>query len=167
MTSGAAMFSLQGRMALVTGSSQGIGLALAAGLAAAGARVVLNGRRADVLAKAVGLLRDSCKNAEGLAFDVTNAADDESSVAHAAAAFGAIDILINNAGMQHRAPLTESPFVAWRQLIATNVDSMFLVGRAVARRMVPRGSGRIINIASVQSADGRTPHGHTERKVQA
>lgn len=145
------MFDLTGKRALVTGSSQGIGLALATGLAAAGAEVVLNGRDIDRLAAA----RKSIPGAQALAFDAT----DHDAVRKAVDAFeaetGAIDILVNNAGMQHRAPLEDFPAEAFERLLQTNIASVFHVGQAVARHMIRRGHGKIINIASVQSALAR------------
>ncbi|KND16874.1 gluconate 5-dehydrogenase [Pannonibacter phragmitetus] len=145
------LFDLTGRRALVTGSSQGIGLALAKGLAAAGAQVVLNGRDAARLAEAAAQI----PGAETLAFDVT----DHEAVRAAVDAFeaknGAIDILVNNAGMQHRAPLEDFPADAFERLLQTNIASVFHVGQAVARHMIKRGKGKIINIASVQTALAR------------
>jgi len=145
-----ALFDLTGRRALVTGSSMGIGLALARGLAEHGASVVLNARNAGPLSTAAENLRNEGYGAATAAFDVT----DEAAVTRAIADIEAdapIDILINNAGMQFRTPLEDYPADTWDTLFATNVKSAFLVGKAVARRMIPRGAGRIINIASVQS----------------
>ena len=148
-------FRLDGRVAFITGSSAGIGLGLARALGQAGATVVLNGRDAAKLAAAADTLR-----AEGLAvheqaFDVCDAAAVEAGIDAIERGVGPIDILFNNAGMQHRAPFHEFPPEAWQRLMRTNLDSMFIVGQAVARRMVPRGRGRIVNIASVQSELGR------------
>ena len=148
-------FRLDGRLALVTGSSSGIGLALARGLGQAGARLVLNGRDAAKLAATAATLR-----AEGLkvfkaAFDVTDAAACQSAVARIEAEIGAIQILVNNAGLQRRGTFHEFKPDDWAAIMHTNVDSMFYVGQAVAQRMVARGSGRIINICSVQSELGR------------
>ena len=140
------LFDLAGRRALVTGSSQGIGHALATGLAAHGARLILNGRdRARLAAAAAGIA-----GAETAAFDVT---DPEAAAAGVAAvlADGPIDILVNNAGMQFRAPLEDFPIDKWQQLLTANVSSIFYVSQPVARHMIGRGRGKIINIASVQS----------------
>ena len=141
------LFDLGGRLALITGSSQGIGLSLAGGLAEHGAKVVLNGRdRAKLEAAAAAI-----PYASFLAFDVTDEVATSAAVEQIEAEIGAIDILINNAGMQFRTPLEDFPVERLRQLFETNVTSAFLVGQAVARRMIPRRRGKIINIASVQS----------------
>ncbi|MPW05422.1 glucose 1-dehydrogenase [Paraburkholderia sp. CNPSo 3155] len=149
------MFDLSGRRALVTGSSTGIGYALAQGLAGAGAEVVLNGRNEVRLAEAVSRLRDAGGNVHGRCFDVTSPEAVETAVAQIESEIGAIDILVNNAGMQRRAPLEQFSHAQWEQLMKTNVDSVFLVGQAVARHMIARRRGKIINICSVQSELGR------------
>ncbi|TJZ84389.1 SDR family oxidoreductase [Paracoccus hibiscisoli] len=145
------LFDLTGRRALITGSSQGIGLALARGLAQAGAQVVLNGRDAGRLADAVAQI----PGAVALPFDVTDHAAARAAVDGFEADHGPLHILVNNAGMQFRAPLEEFPADAFQQLLQTNVASVFNVGQAVARHMIARGAGRIINIASVQTALAR------------
>src|SRR6478736_5262586 len=149
------LFDLSGRTALVTGSSKGIGFALAGALAAAGARVVLNARDAGRLEQARAALAGRGHDVSAVCFDVTDPEAAEAGVAQVEAKTGSIDILVNNAGMQHRAPFAEFPVDAWRRLTATNIDSVFFVGRAVAQRMIPRGRGKIINICSVQSELGR------------
>ncbi|MBX3642346.1 MAG: glucose 1-dehydrogenase [Rubrivivax sp.] len=148
-------FDLSGRLALVTGSSAGIGLALAQGLAGAGAAVVLNGRRADKLDEAAAALRAQGATVHAMPFDVGDAAAVAAAVARIEAEIGEIDILINNAGMQRRAPLQDFAQDDWRELMRTNLDSVFIVGQAVARHMIPRGRGKIVNICSVQSELGR------------
>ena len=163
------LFDLTGRTALITGASKGIGFALAAALAQAGARVVLNARDPDRLRAAARSLRERGHAVETAAFDVTDAAAVDAGIADAEARVGAIDVLVNNAGVQHRAPFTEFPLDAWRRLNATNVDSVFLVGRAVAQRMVPRRHGKIINVCSVQSELGRpsiAPYAATKGAVK-
>jgi gluconate 5-dehydrogenase len=145
------LFGLDGRVALVTGSSAGIGRALAEGLAAAGARVVINGRDRAKVDAAVAALEAKGHAASGAVFDVTDEAAVEAGIAAIEAEVGPIEILVNNAGMQHRGALESFPTEAFDRLMATNVRSAFLVGRAVAQRMIPRGRGKIINIASVQS----------------
>lgn len=150
------LFDLTGRIALVTGSSRGIGLALARGLGAAGARVVLNGRRAEALAAAAKTLAHEGYIVSIARFDVTDEVAVEAAVADIEADTGPIEILINNAGMQFRAPLEDYPSERWRELFRLNVEATFLVGKAVARHMIGRGRGKIINIASVQSELART-----------
>ncbi len=145
------IFDLTGRTALITGSSKGIGLAIAAALASAGARIVLNARDADRLDAARAALAARGFQVDASAFDVTDADAVEAGVAGIESSIGPIDILVNNAGMQHRSSFAEFPVDAWRNLMATNVDSVFFVGRAVAQRMVTRGAGKIINVCSVQS----------------
>lgn len=149
------LFSLTGKRALITGSSQGIGLALARGLANAGARIVLNGRDAEKLGQAADALRDEGATVATLAFDVTRHDEVRSAIDGFEAADGPIDILINNAGMQHRTPLQDFPADAFERLLQTNIASVFHVGQAVARHMIARGQGKIINIASVQTALAR------------
>lgn len=145
------MFDLTGKRALITGSSQGIGLALAKGLAGAGAQLVLNGRDESRLAAAA----DAVPGARMLAFDATDHAAVRSAVDRFEADVGPIDILVNNAGMQHRAPLEEFPPDAFARLLQANIGTVFNVGQAVARHMIGRGAGKIINIASVQTALAR------------
>ena len=149
------LFDLTGRRALITGSSQGIGLALAVGLAEAGAEVVLNGRDKAKLDAAVAELTNRQLMAKGAAFDVTGETEVCAAVAQIEHEHGPINILINNAGMQFRAPLEDFPAAKFRELMRVNVESMFLVAQAVARHMIPRRAGRIINIGSVQSELGR------------
>ncbi|WP_326543213.1 glucose 1-dehydrogenase [Pseudorhodoferax sp.] len=150
-----AQFDLSGRLALVTGSSTGIGLALARGLAGAGARVVLNARSADRLEQAAQALRNAGFEVLTAVFDVTSGAAVRSAIDHIEATHGAIDILVNNAGMQRRGPLDQFEEAHWHELMKTNVDSVFLVSQAVARHMIARGRGKIVNVCSVQSELGR------------
>lgn len=148
-------FSLKGRLALVTGSSQGIGFALARGLGDAGAALVLNGRDAAKLSDAAQTLRDSGMTVHEAPFDVTDRTAVAAAVERVETEIGDLDILVNNAGMQFRGPLEDYPEEAWHRLMATNIDSVFFVGQAVARHMIPRRRGKIINICSVQSELGR------------
>ncbi len=148
-------FNLDGRLALVTGSSAGIGFGLARGLAQAGASVVLNARNEDKLLAAAVQLRSEGFTVHTRCFDVTLEEEVQSAVQDIESNIGAIDILINNAGMQRRAPLEEFKASDWHELIRTNLDSVFLVGQAVAKAMIPRKRGKIINICSVQSEMGR------------
>ncbi|QUJ78140.1 SDR family oxidoreductase [Sulfitobacter albidus] len=149
------LFDLTGRRALITGSSQGIGYALARGLSEAGAEIVLNGRDAEKLTDAAETLRADGATVHELAFDATDHAAVRAAVDRFEAETGAIDILINNAGMQHRSTLEDFPADAFERLLQTNVASVFHVGQAVARHMIGRGAGKIINIASVQTALAR------------
>jgi gluconate 5-dehydrogenase len=149
------IFDLSGRRALVTGSTRGIGLALAGGLGRAGAAIVLNGRDVAALDAAAAQLKAASVTATGKAFDVTDRAAIVAAVDAIEAEQGPIDILINNAGMQHRAPLEDFPEEAWHRLMRTNLDSAFFVGQAVARHMIARRRGAIINVGSVQSELGR------------
>jgi gluconate 5-dehydrogenase len=152
----AALFDISGRRALVTGASRGIGYALARGLLAAGCVVVVNSRDPDGLASAAErLAAETGGTVHPVPFDVTDAPDVARGVARAEQLAGPLDILVNNAGMQHRVPLHEFPDDAWHQLLETNLTSAFLVGRAVARGMISRGSGKIVNICSLQSELGR------------
>lgn len=148
-------FNLAGRIALVTGSSAGIGLALARGLAAAGAQVVLNARNVDKLQQAASTLRAEGANVQVAAFDVTDKTAVTQAIEKIEREIGPIGILVNNAGMQRRAPLEDFDEATWHTLMKTNVDSVFFVGQAVARHMIGRKRGKIINICSVQSELGR------------
>ncbi len=150
------LFDITGRTALVTGSSRGIGYALALGLAQAGARVVLNGRDREALSGAADSITGATSAAVSIAaFDVTDSDAVTAGIAEIEDGVGPLDICVNNAGMQRRAPFTEFSDEDWHALIATNVTSAFLVGREVARRMRARGSGKIVNIASLQSEVSR------------
>ena len=145
------LFSLKGRLALITGSGQGIGYALARGLAQHGAKVVLNGRTAQKIDKAVASLRNEGLAAEGSVFDVVDGSAVEAEVARIEKDVGPIGIAVNNAGVQFRKPLEEFPDDQWQALLQTNVTGVFNVGKAVAKRMIVRRHGKIINIASVMS----------------
>jgi gluconate 5-dehydrogenase len=144
------LFSLEGKRALVTGSSQGIGLALAKGLAEHGAAVVLNGRDPSKIEVASAELSAVGHKVSTALFDVTSAEAVRNGI-EAVEGEGPIDILINNAGMQFRTPLEDFPADRWEQMLTTNISSVFYVGQAVARHMIARKRGKIINIASVQS----------------
>jgi len=145
------LFDLTGRLALITGSTQGIGLALAEGLAAHGATVIINGRDPNRLSKTIAVLQDKGIPARGSIFDVTDRRQIDQAMESIETHIGDLDILINNAGMQFRAPLEEFPVEKWDELLRTNLSSVFHVSQAVARKMIPRGRGKIINIGSVQS----------------
>jgi gluconate 5-dehydrogenase len=146
------LFDLAGRSALVTGSSRGIGLALAEGLLEAGARVVVHGRDVET-AKASAARLEQATGGETMVstFDLTDPAAVDAGVAGIEQHWGTPDILVNNAGIQRRTPFVDFSYADWNDLVATNLTSAFLVGQRVARGMVERGSGKIINIGSVQS----------------
>jgi gluconate 5-dehydrogenase len=145
------LFDLTGRTALVTGSSRGLGRAMAEGLAAAGAAIVLNGSDEGRLADAVAEMSAAGHRVSASRFDVT----DEDAVNAAFNALDdaniAIDILVNNAGIQFRRPMLELDTADWRRVLDTNLTSAFVIGREAARRMARRGSGKIINIGSLTS----------------
>jgi gluconate 5-dehydrogenase len=146
-----ALFDLSGRTALVTGSSRGLGRAIVEGLAKAGARIIVNGVDPARVETAVAEMRAAGHAADGVAFDVT----DEAAVVEAFAGFDAagtaIDILINNAGIQLRKPLVELSSAEWRKVVETNLTSAFIIGREAAKRMIPRKRGKIVNIGSLAS----------------
>ncbi|MEN3376913.1 MAG: gluconate 5-dehydrogenase [Hyphomicrobiales bacterium] len=149
------LFSLAGRTALVTGSSRGLGRAMAEGLAHAGAKVIINGTNATRVDEAVTAMRGQGLDAQGAVFDIT----DEAAITSAFAMFDAtaitIDILVNNAGIQLRKPMVELTTAEWHKVIDTNLTSAFVVGREAAKRMIPRGYGKVINIGSLTSALAR------------
>lgn len=146
------LFDVTGRLALVTGSSRGLGRTLAAALAEAGARVILHGRDETALAETAGAIeRATGERPRAVRFDVTRAAEVRDVVGILVAEHGVPDILVNNAGLQRRAPIHEFAADDWDAVIASNLSSAFYVSRAVTPGMVERGSGKVINIASVQS----------------
>jgi gluconate 5-dehydrogenase len=161
-------FQLAGRRALITGSSAGIGLALAEALAQAGAHVVLNGRTATKVTSAADTLKAQGLSVSTSVFDVTDAEQVREAVDQIEAE-GPIDILVNNAGMQIRGPLQDYDDRDWRTIMKTNLDSVYFVGQSVAKKMIPRGRGKIINICSVQSELGRpgiAPYAATKGAVK-
>jgi len=149
------LFDLSGKIALVTGSTAGIGYGIARGLAGAGARVILNGRRPDKLAEArASLQRDGLQVLEA-AFDVTDRPSVVAAVERIEREAGPIAILVNNAGIQRRGPFETYPEETWHEIMAANLDSVFFVAQAVGSRMIARKAGKIINICSVASELGR------------
>jgi len=144
-------FELTGKVALVTGAQRGLGLAIARGFAEAGAIVVLNGRRQEALARAVGALADCGHRAAASAFDVTDADAVRAAVAAIEREHGRLDILVNNAGIQRRNRLVDFKRQDWDDVIATNLTAPFLVSQAALPGMIARGSGKIIHIASLMS----------------
>ncbi len=148
-------FKLNGKVALITGSSDGIGFGIARALAQAGATVVLNGRGEAKLKAAAAVLRAEGHTVHMQACDVTQSDEVIAMVQAIEERVGPLQILVNNAGIQRRAPLQDFKEDDWHELMRTNLDSVFLVGQAAARVMIPRKAGKIINICSVQSELGR------------
>ncbi len=148
-------FSLAGKRALITGSSRGIGFSIAAAFAGAGADIILNSRDTEALGRASATLADAGARARAVAFDVTSPDSVSEAIDFIEGEIGQIDILVNNAGMQHRVPLEDFPPEMFERVMTTNTTSVFLVGQAVAKRMIPRGAGKIINICSLMSGLAR------------
>jgi gluconate 5-dehydrogenase len=149
------MFSLNNKTAIITGSGSGLGFTLARGLAQNGARVLLNGRNSHKLEAAVKKLREEDLDAYGYVFDVTDSKKVSEVIDEIAEKFGIPDILVNNAGIQYRAPLEEFPEEDWDRLLDINLKSAFIMAKSVAKGMISRRYGKIINICSVQSELGR------------
>jgi gluconate 5-dehydrogenase len=163
------LFSLNGRRALITGSGRGIGLALARGLAGAGAAVIINDRNELKASAVAAQLRDEGLIADIAVFDVTNPEQVEVSVDAFEERVGAIDILVNNAGIQRRAPLENFSAADWSDLMRVNLDGAFHASQAVARHMLRRGRGKIINICSVQgelARPGIAPYAATKGAIR-
>lgn len=150
-------FRLDGRLALVTGSTSGIGAALARGLGQAGARVLINGRRLDRVERMVERLRADGIDAAACPFDTRDAQAADRAIGAAERTAGPIDILVNNAGMARRGPIVDLDPADWQEVIDTDLTGPFLVARRVARGMIERGRGKIINTCSLMSE--RTRHG--------
>ena len=148
-------FDLTGRVALVTGAARGLGVAMAKGLAQAGATVVLNGRDRAALDDAARRIADAGATTDVAVFDVADAEAAKAGVARLEAAHGAIDILVNNAGIQRRGPIGEFPKAVWDEVIATNLTAPFLMAQAVIPGMRRRRRGSIINVSSLTAEFGR------------
>lgn len=149
------LFDLSGRVAVVTGSSQGIGLGIARGLAQAGAHVVLNGRDREKLQSAANTLEKEGLKVSAKAFDVTRKADVVTAIDEIENEIGPIHVLVNNAGIQRRAAFQDYPEETWHEIISANIDGVFFPAQAVSARMISRKRGKIINICSVMSELGR------------
>jgi gluconate 5-dehydrogenase len=163
------LFSLRGKRALITGSGRGIGLALARGLAGAGAAVVINDRNEQKAEAVAAQLRDEGFIADITVFDVTRRDQVIPAIDALESSIGAIDILVNNAGIQRRAPLENFDPNDWNELLRVNLDGAFHVSQAVARHMLPRGRGKIINICSVQgelARPGIAPYAATKGAIR-
>lgn len=146
------LFSLEGRVALVTGSAQGLGYTIARGMLDAGARIVLSDVSAAALARAQAALRAEGFDVPGYVFDISDEARVEAAVAAIEREVGPIDILVNNAGIHRRNLLIDMPVEDWRKVIDVNLSGAFIVGRAVARGMIARAYGKIVNISSINAA---------------
>ncbi len=150
------LFSVEGKTILITGSSRGLGFIFARGLAAAGSKVVINGRSEGPLEAARKKLEDEGYEAASYRFDVSDEAQVHESVKKIEAEVGPIDVLINNAGMQFRTPLEDFPSEKWHELLKVNLTGAFMVSKQVAQGMISRRQGKIINICSLQSDLGRS-----------
>ena len=155
------MFSLEGKVAVVTGASRGLGLAMAQALASQGAKVIITGRDAAALNAAAAKI-----GAEPLAFDVTDAKASRAALEDIAKSHGRLDVLVNNAGIQHRRPLTDWQDEDFDRVVATNLSACFRLSRDAARLMLPNKFGRIINTGSVAAILGRpTIHAYVAAKA--
>lgn len=148
------MFSLAGRTALVTGASRGIGRAIAVGLAEAGANVVCHSSRPGGTDETLETVRAAGRQAWACAADLSDPSAAQALAAEAERLAGPIDILVNNAGTIRRAPAVDTTLADWNAVVRTNLDAVFLLAQSVARGMIPRGHGKIINIASLLSFQG-------------
>jgi gluconate 5-dehydrogenase len=150
-----ALFDLTGKIALITGSSQGIGFGIARGLGQAGATVILNGRNEERLNRAVSTLSHEGLKVFGYSFDVTDSNQIDQQISTIEREVGPVDILVNNAGIQRRGPLETIEESVWREVIGTNLTAVFLTTKRVVKGMIARRSGKIINICSLMSEISR------------
>lgn len=163
------LFSLSNKKVLITGSAQGIGFLLATGLADQGAEIIVNDVTHEKAETAVSKLRDLGYTAYPMAFDVTKKNEVDKAIDKIESDIGTIDVLINNAGIQKRHPFTEFPEQEWNDVISVNQTAVFLVSQAVAKKMINRKEGKIINICSMQSELGRdtiTPYAASKGAVK-
>lgn len=149
------IFDIEGRIVLITGSSRGLGFALAKGFCEAGAIVVLNGTNEETLKASVDILKKTGGRVSGYAFDVTDKTEVAKNIALIENKVGPISVLVNNAGIQRRSPLEQMPLDDWKAVIDVNLNSAFIVSQAVAKYMIPRKYGRIINISSLNAEAAR------------
>lgn len=151
-------FSIAGQVALITGATGGIGADLATAFATAGARVAVGGRRADAAETIAARIRDGGGEARAIELDLTSVASIERGVAATVEAFGRLDILVNSAGIGTNHDAIDATEEEWDELFAVNVRGLFFAAQAAARRMLPQGSGRIINMASQAGLVGIRRH---------
>jgi gluconate 5-dehydrogenase len=153
-------FSLKGRVALITGGTHGLGMAMAIGLGKAGARLVINGHSSqEKIDRALEAYRREGIEAYGYLFDVTDEKAVDRQVDQIESDVGPIDILVNNAGIIKRIPLVDMSLADWEQVIRTDLTGVFIVSRQVVKGMIERGEGKIINICSMMSELGRNTVG--------
>ncbi|MEA4929686.1 MAG: gluconate 5-dehydrogenase [Candidatus Limiplasma sp.] len=148
-------FSLQGKVALVTGASYGIGFAMATGFAQAGATIVFNDIKQELVDKGIAAYKELGIEAHGYVCDVTDEAAVNALVAQIEREVGVIDILVNNAGIIKRIPMVEMTAEQFRQVIDVDLNAPFIVSKAVIPSMIRKGHGKIINICSMMSELGR------------
>ncbi len=154
------LFSVKGKVVLITGSTRGLGRTLAEGFADAGAIVIINGRTSERVQEAVEAIRLTGGKAKGYAFDVSDQVAVKNAVIEIERDVGPIDVLINNAGIQRRAPLEELTYEDWKKVIDVNLSSVFLVSQLVAANMIKRRQGKIINITSLNAEMARPSIGN-------
>lgn len=154
------LFDLSGKVALVTGATHGLGMAMACGLASAGAKLVINGHSSrEKIDAAIAEYAEQGFNAVGYQFNVTDEGEVEKAIEQIENEVGPIDILVNNAGIIKRIPLLEMPIEDWEQVIKTDLTGVFVMSKAVVNRMVKRGAGKVINVCSMMSELGRNSVG--------
>jgi gluconate 5-dehydrogenase len=149
------LFNLSGKIALITGSSQGIGFGIARGLGQAGATIILNGRDEERLSRAVSKLSREGLKVFGYSFDVTDSNQIDQKISATEREVGPIGILVNNAGIQRHGPLETFEESVWREVVETNLTAVFLISKRVVKGMIDRRSGKIINICSLMSEISR------------
>lgn len=150
------LFDLNGKRALITGATSGLGMAMAKGLGSAGATLLINGRSSqEKIEEALRIYRAEGYTAHGYRFNVTDEAEVEAAIVQIEEEVGSIDILVNNAGIIKRMPLVEMALDDWEAVIRTDLTGVFIVSKHVGRRMIARGVGKVINICSMMSELGR------------
>ncbi|MGE5582948.1 MAG: SDR family oxidoreductase [Bacillota bacterium] len=154
------LFSVKDKIVLITGSSRGLGASLATGFAEHGATVIINGINSANVEQRVKTIRELGGRAEGYVFDVTDPAQVQQSIAKIESEIGPIEVLVNNAGIQRRAPLTELSLEDWNAVIQMNLSAVFIISQCVAKRMIRRSSGKIINITSLMAEGARVATGN-------